>query len=257
MPACMSSTPASPGAHEAARAVRAERARFPVEPHARRSLRSASVLRAHVGHQSSTRSGSAAACGIIDVADPLSPREIGHFIRSPWAADPRRRPTTWRSTTAASSISSTAGSVSTCSNSRRDASPPLLIRAACCRQSRNPDALNGLGNVLPAKSERRIMTVWRLIICRTSNKDAASSGGIHAGQLHAGPSRPSSRSEQSGTEHALRSGHTSPGAGGATRRHRGLERSPALGRSLRIQCRGQSGATRGEVIYYYQMLDLP
>jgi hypothetical protein len=37
---------------------------------------------------------------IIDVADPLTPREIGHFIPEPVAAGVRRRATTWRSTIA-------------------------------------------------------------------------------------------------------------------------------------------------------------
>ena len=38
---------------------------------------------------------------IIDVADPLAPREVGYFIPEPAGGRPRRRATTWRSTTAA------------------------------------------------------------------------------------------------------------------------------------------------------------
>ena len=33
---------------------------------------------------------------VIDVGNPLSPREIGHFIPEPAGGGPRRRPTTWR-----------------------------------------------------------------------------------------------------------------------------------------------------------------
>ena len=38
---------------------------------------------------------------VIDVADPLRPREVGYFIPEPVAGSPRRRAMTWRSTTAA------------------------------------------------------------------------------------------------------------------------------------------------------------
>ena len=61
----------------------------------RRALRRAPVLRAHVAARSSIARGSAAACASIDVANPLSPREVGHFIPEPaarpaGAADQRR-----------------------------------------------------------------------------------------------------------------------------------------------------------------------
>jgi hypothetical protein len=71
---------------------------------------------------------------IIDVADPLSPREVGHSFRSRWRAAPRRRATTSRSTSAASFTWSTATSGSTSWSFRADTSlrrliEPLGVRA--------------------------------------------------------------------------------------------------------------------------------
>ena len=68
---------------EAAVAVRGERTRFAVRPHARRALRRASVPRAHDRHAGAMRCGSAAGLRIIDVADPMAPREVGYFIPEP------------------------------------------------------------------------------------------------------------------------------------------------------------------------------
>ena len=71
--------------HQAARAVPGQRARLALQPHERRALRRAPVLRAHVRHASPTPSGSAAGCASSTSPIRCSPREVGHFIPEPVA----------------------------------------------------------------------------------------------------------------------------------------------------------------------------